>query len=67
MQVISLKWQLLIYGVSDRAAASILNTYLAEEGIVTATDTSRVIDLNLVKLWKSRIYQEPIPTKFDNL
>ena len=66
MHVISQKMamQFLRYRVSDGAVAAIWNTYLAEEGIIKATDTSRVIDRNLVRRWKYCVENQ---TKLDGL
>ena len=58
---------LLIFNISDRAAAAVLNCYLEEEGMITSDDTSRVVDRNLVRRWKSKVYKEHIPSKLDGL
>ena len=34
---------------------------------MTSDDTSKVIDCNLVRRWKSKVYKEHIPSKLDGL
>ena len=57
----------LIFNISYRDAAAVLNCYLEEEGIITSDDTSSDIDLNFVRRWKSKVYKEHIPSKLDGL
>ena len=58
---------ILRYAVPDRSAAAIINTFMYEEGILNDNDMSRVIDRNLLRRWKAKVYKDHIPTQVDGL
>lgn len=59
--------KLLQLGISDRQAADLLNTYMVEFGIITATDRAHIIDRGTIRRWKAKIYEEKIPSNLNSV
>ena len=58
---------MLRYGISERATAALLNAFMFEESIITHDNMARVIDRNVVRKCKSKLFEDKIPTKMNCL
>ena len=53
--------KLLQLGISDRAVADLLNTFMIELNLITKNDRRYIIDRNNIRKWKAKVYAEKIP------